>query len=106
VEALAMDVPTVLFWSPRWNRVRAEAEPYYVALRSVGILHNTPEAAAAAIESIGNVEEWWDDSQRQSARKSFVNQFGLTVKSPTRVWAKELRRYRSRPSKLSVGETL
>jgi len=90
VEALAADVPSVLFWDPRWNRLRLEAEPYYAELHSAGILFDTPEEAADAIGSIHDVSQWWNGQQVRTARAMFCSRFARRSTAPVRQWAAEL----------------
>lgn len=91
LEALAADVPSVLFWDPKWNRLRHEAEPYYAELRSAGILFDTPEDAAVAIGSIQDVSQWWNRQQVQTARALFCARFARTSTDPVRRWVAELK---------------
>jgi putative transferase (TIGR04331 family) len=91
IESLAANKPTVLFWDPQLNKLRAEAEPYYAGLRQAGLLYDTPESAACAVNSIYNdVEGWWNESRRQDAVGEFCQRFARS--SPTAIdqWAREL----------------
>jgi putative transferase (TIGR04331 family) len=91
-EALATGKPTVLFWDPRDTPVRASAEPVLDALRSVGILHDTPEAAALAVtEAYADVVGWWSDPARVAAVDAFCRHFALTEPDAIDRWEKELR---------------
>jgi putative transferase (TIGR04331 family) len=76
LETFVADVPTVLFWEPRLWELRPDAVPYFDGLRRVGILHDTPEAAAGFIETIyRNPEEWWRRSEVTEAVGLFRNRF-------------------------------
>ena len=46
LEAFVANVPTILFWNPSYEQLRASARPFFDDLRRVGILHDTPESAA------------------------------------------------------------
>lgn len=90
VEALVANVPTLLFWDTETNPLRAEAVAYYDRLRSAGILHGSPEAAAAAIPDLKEVSKWWHSAQVQGVRASFVTNFGLTAVTEVCMWKEEL----------------
>ena len=91
-EALSANKPTILFWDPELNKLRPEAQFYYDALRKVGILFDTPEAAAFAVNNIyDDVETWWNQSVRQEAVKLFCHQFARTSPDAVKLWDQELK---------------
>lgn len=93
LEALSADRPTILFWDPEINELKKEAQPYYDLLRTVGILFDTPEAAAAAVSAVyDDVESWWNEPERQKARKSFCRRFARTSSNSVDEWTKEFAR--------------
>lgn len=76
LETLAANFPTLVFFDPNRFEVRAEAQPMMNRLRQVGILHDTPECAARALNTIGNdVQEWWRRPAVQRAREEFCDQY-------------------------------
>lgn len=93
VEAMSVDIPTILFWDPEVNLLRPEAKPYYEQLRAVGILYDTPETAAAAANSIYcDVESWWNAPDRQAVRQRFCDQFAWMTHNAINRWADEFKR--------------
>jgi len=93
IEALFANKPTILFWDPEINELRTEAQPYYELLRTAGILHDTPEAAAAAVSRVyDDVIVWWNNTDRQKARKTFCDRFARTSTNAVDQWAKEFER--------------
>lgn len=91
-QALALDKPCILFWETQSNefRVRPEAREFHDALRSAGILHDEPEAAAAeAARAYGDVEAWWADPGRREARRLFCERFVRTAPDPMSEWVAE-----------------
>ena len=90
VESLAADRPTLLFWDPEAEAVRDDAEPYYDELRSVRILHDTPESAAATLNAVyQDVASWWNDPSRREALRRFSRRFARTSSHAIRDWAAE-----------------
>jgi len=90
-EALSADKPTILFWNPQVFEVRTEAQSFFKDLRAEGILHDTPESAAKAVNSVyDDVESWWNEPGRQVVIKKFCEQFARTSPSATDEWANEL----------------
>ena len=60
LESFTMDVPTVIFWDPNHWELRDSAMPYFEDLKSVGILHDTPDSAARHVNFIwSDVDVWW-----------------------------------------------
>lgn len=91
IEALASNKPTILFWAPQANELSAEAQPYYAELRDVGILHETPEAAARKIDEVyDSVDSWWSEPSRQAVVKRFCHQFGRTAPDALDQWVGKL----------------
>lgn len=86
-EALALNKPTILFWNNDTNKIRSEHLEYFDLLRSVGILYDSPEAAAKAVNKIyDNVNLWWDDVERKNAVLSFNKVFSLMQNNGTNIW--------------------
>jgi putative transferase (TIGR04331 family) len=92
VDALAVGKPTILFWDRELFKVRLQTETYVDDLRQAGILYDSPEEAAAAVNRVyGDVESWWNDPQRQRAVKKFCRHFGRTSPMALSEWAQEIR---------------
>jgi putative transferase (TIGR04331 family) len=93
LEALAANIPTILFWDANRWEARHEAEPYFDRLRQAEILWHSPDGAA---EKLTRVYEdpriWWDADNVQTARLQFINQHALTERNWTRSWIDSLRR--------------
>lgn len=80
-QALAANIPFLLFWRPDPGRFTPEVLPLLDALRDTGILHDTPEAAAEqAIQVWDNVDAWWKTTY--PARKQWADLHALTVEGP------------------------
>jgi len=93
LEALAANKPSILFWNPTVAEPRPEAMPYYDRLRAVGILHDTPEAAAKVVNAVyDDVIAWWNNPERQEARRFFCNRFARTSSHAVNEWQKEFQR--------------
>jgi putative transferase (TIGR04331 family) len=98
LEALSANHPTVLFWEPEWFPLTSEAAPAYEALRQGGILFDTPEAAASAFEgAFDDVVTWWSASDRQKARRVFLEKFALCPPDSEARWTKELQSWLGGP---------
>jgi putative transferase (TIGR04331 family) len=92
-EALSSNMPTILFWSSEANPLTSYAEQYFELLRSVGVLFDSPEAAAEAVDNIyEDIETWWNDIVRQEAVRIFTEKFCGQIPDAENVWIKELRR--------------
>jgi putative transferase (TIGR04331 family) len=83
LETLSQNIPSIAFWPNELDHLRDSAKPYYQILIDVGIVHLTPEAAAAKINEIwDDVEEWWMQADVQDARKQFCNRFAKISQNP------------------------
>src|SRR2546425_11858441 len=82
------DVPTILFWDPsRWE-VRDEAEDAFGGLRTAGILWDSPEAAARALETVyGDPPAWWRRGDVQAARRKLVERYALAQGNGAASWS-------------------
>ncbi|HYX27357.1 MAG TPA: LIC12162 family protein [Pyrinomonadaceae bacterium] len=91
LETLAANFPTVIFWNPRHWELRPSAQDHFDELRRVGILHDTPEAAAAQVNAIyEDVVSWWQGPEIQRVRDRFCRQFARTGQNWLNEWRKEL----------------
>jgi putative transferase (TIGR04331 family) len=97
-EALVANKPTILFWNPLTNRLRPESQPYYELLRTNGILFDSPEEAAFAVnEAYADVESWWNNAVRQAAVAEFCNRFARTDVCAVALWSAEFKRIAALP---------
>lgn len=86
LESLAMNIPTIIFWIPKYWELRASAQPYYDRLKEVGIFHETPESAASKVAEVwDDVPRWWHQSEIQEARRFFCDRFSRMPENPLRV---------------------
>jgi len=92
-EALSLNVPTILFWDPDSMICRREAITRLDNLRAVGILHDSPESAAKMVNEVyDNVDDWWNDRERQLARFDFCDQFAKNSPNAIDEWTNEFRK--------------
>ena len=76
LETLAMNIPTVCFYDPAVFRPRESARPYFELLTRVGVLHHSGAAAARFVNDLqGNPASWWQKSEVQEARETFVARY-------------------------------
>ena len=89
-ESLAAGVPTILFWDPALNQLTPEADPVFDEMRTMGILHDTPEGAALEIAAMkGEIDGWWRVPARQQAVQRFTRQFARGSRNALREWLDE-----------------
>jgi len=92
LEVLAANIPTVLFWDPSLYGLREEAQPYFEGLRKVGILWDSPEAAAAKTEAVyGRPWDWWGSNAVQEVRQRFVERYALGREDWLDCWAQHVK---------------
>ncbi len=87
LEALAANLPTILFWRPEHWEIKPEAQPYYDDLRRAGILHDTAESAAGKANEVCEApRSWWFTPEVQAARNRFCATFARTDQRWIRDW--------------------
>jgi putative transferase (TIGR04331 family) len=76
LETLGRNIPTVMYWNPKYWELRPTAEPYFAMLKEAGIFHDNPGTAAAKIGAIWDrVGDWWMSRGVQDARLAFCDRF-------------------------------
>jgi putative transferase (TIGR04331 family) len=91
LQTFAADFPTLIFWNPKRSEIRPAAGPYFDELREVGILHDTPESAAAkANEIYQDPQSWWQQPMIQKTRNRFCERFVRTSRDWLTEWKAEL----------------
>jgi putative transferase (TIGR04331 family) len=87
LDALAANVPTLLFWDPELWELRPSAAPYFETLRAAGILYASPGGAAAHYSAvIDDPDAWWQTAAVQHARDVFVDRFARAAHDWKRAW--------------------
>jgi len=93
LETLSQNFPTITYYDPKLNELRESAKPYFEELRKVGILHETPESAAAKVNEVfKNPLLWWSSAEVQEVRKKFCYRFARTSKSWISEWKDEFQK--------------
>lgn len=90
-ELLACGVPSVHFWNESHWEMRAEAAPYFAALRAAGITHGSPEAAARQARAVyADPAAWWDSPAVAKARAEVVDRYCRVRPDWLRAWGEAL----------------
>jgi putative transferase (TIGR04331 family) len=76
IEAMVIGVPTIGFWDPEIWQMRDDAAPFFDKLAAAGVVHATPEDAAARLGQIEDDPDWWQAREVQDARLEFIDRFG------------------------------
>lgn len=93
LQAMAANIPCTLFWDREAWALCPEADAALQALADAEIWHPTAESAAMHIRRIwDDVPAWWASDKVQQARKTFADQYALTVEgSIDTVWVQALK---------------
>ncbi len=85
-EALAVNIPTVLYWDHDIYQVLPEFEPQFQALRDAAILFRDPESAAKHFTNVyDDPNPWWLNEDTQAVRMYFLN----SITKPSENWMHE-----------------
>ena len=87
LETLSRNFPTIAYYDPKFNELRESAKPYFSELRRVGILHETPESAAAKVNEVYmDPLFWWHSTEVQEVREKFCYRFARTSENWISEW--------------------
>lgn len=76
LETLFYNIPTIIFWNPKFWEIRKDAIPFFDLLQKVGIFHKNPKSAALKLTQIWeNVDLWWQSKQVQKVKEKFCEKF-------------------------------
>lgn len=90
IEAFAANYPCILQWHSACE-IRPDAQPYYDELLEAGILHNSPESAAAKVDEVlADPMGWWMTPSVQRAKDRFAHRFARTSDAWRTEWVREL----------------
>ena len=82
LEALARNIPTVIFWDHQYWELREDAIPFFESLSAAKIFFTSATDAADHINLIwSNVEDWWKSPMVQAAREQFCFQYAKQISS-------------------------
>lgn len=85
LENLSQNIPILAFWQNGFDNLRDSAKPYYQLLVDAGIVHLTPESAAAKVNEVwDDVAGWWMQDKVQNARKQFCDRYARVSSNPVR----------------------
>jgi putative transferase (TIGR04331 family) len=83
LETLSQNIQTIAFWRNDLEHLRDSAKPYYQLLVDAGIVHFTPESAAAKVNEVwDDVAGWWRQTSVQEARKQFCDRYARVSRQP------------------------
>jgi putative transferase (TIGR04331 family) len=83
LETLFHNIPTLIYWDPKYWEINFESKKYFKLLNSVGIFHETPEAAANFLINIWDkIEEWWNSKATQDAVNVFCENYSKKELQP------------------------
>ena len=83
LESLSWNMPTIMFWNPNHWELKDDSLPYFELLKSVNILHETPESAAKHMTEIwDDVPAWWYSVNVQNIRDQFCDRYSRILEKP------------------------
>ena len=78
LETFAVNMPSILFWNPEHWEITTNSAYYFDKLKSVSVLHASPESAALHLEKIWeNIDEWWFSAEVQDVINEFNNYYSM-----------------------------
>lgn len=91
LEAVALNVPTLMFWNDRLWEMRPQAATPIDKLRNAQILWHSPEQAAEKLAEIyEDPWSWWGSQIVQDARREFVDRYAYADPNWAESWAHAL----------------
>ena len=91
LEAIALNIPTVIFWDMNLWEIRSSAKRFFDDLKEVKVFHDSPESAADFInENYMDIDKWWESKKVQHVVNEFRYTYARTSKNLTNDWNKAI----------------
>ena len=85
IEQFGRNFPTLLMLNPLTHPIRSDCRELFSLMKQVGLLHESPQAAAMHIESIWtDTNKWWNQDDVQAVVKQYLARFGRESDHPLR----------------------
>ena len=92
IEQFGRNFPTLLMLNPLTHPIRSDCHELFSLMKQVGLLHESPKAAAMHIESIWtDTNRWWNQDDVQAVVKQYLARFGRESDHPLREIRKTLK---------------
>jgi putative transferase (TIGR04331 family) len=92
IEQFGRNFPTLLMLNPLTHPIRSDCQELFSMMKQVGLLHESPQAAAMHIESIWTeTNKWWNQEDVQAVVKQYLARFGRESDHPLREIRKTLK---------------
>ncbi len=76
LESLTANFPTLIYWDKNMWETREEAFEYLEMLNKAGILHYSYKSASAKLNEVwDDMDNWWNNSELQSLKNKFCDQY-------------------------------
>lgn len=83
LEALALNMPTIIFGIHNLAECDEEVQSYYTVLKKAKIIHDSPKDAAQFLKEIyDDVDSWWNSFETQYARKLVCEKYAKMSEKP------------------------
>jgi putative transferase (TIGR04331 family) len=83
IEQFGRNFPTLLMLNPLTHPIRSDCRELFSLMKQVGLLHESPQAAAMHIESIWtDTNKWWNQDEVQAVVKQYLARFGRQSDRP------------------------
>lgn len=93
LEALAANVPTLLYWDRAAWPLAPECDILLDLLENCGVWHSGPKACARKLMEIWpHVEEWWNTPEIRMARDFCCRRQARASAEPAKIWLKTLKK--------------
>jgi putative transferase (TIGR04331 family) len=92
IEQFGRNFPTILMLNPLTHPIRSDCHELFSLMKQVGLLHESPQAAAMHIERIwADTNRWWNQDDVQAVVKQYLARFGRESDHPLREIRKTLK---------------
>jgi putative transferase (TIGR04331 family) len=93
MEVLAANIPTVLYWDPKYSEIGKSSERYFNKLLKAKVLYyNSIDAAKFINDNWDNFDTWWYSKDVQEAVQFFCGQYAIVSDRALLDWREILKK--------------
>ena len=79
LETMMSNIPTLIFWDPKFFEIRKDAKELFEELKKVGIFHDNINSAVTHVKNVWrDIDLWWNLPDVKLARDHFTTNYACS----------------------------